>query len=147
MLPDVRLHVRRNEPGDGLPGLQARADVGRRHVRRCRLDEENRVRDSRAEPSRHRARSFARPAPAADPARREIETGARDDDKIRQVEDVGIAVPRFNFCKRIGAGDEENLRWVETRSRSENASACPTVYDGPGADSSMSLAREALDRR
>ena len=41
MLPDVRLHVRRNEAGDGLPGLQARADVGGRHVWRCRLDEEN----------------------------------------------------------------------------------------------------------
>ena len=47
--------------------------------------------------------------------RQAIECGARarDDDEVGGVEDLRITMPRGDFCKRIGADDEENLQWAQ----------------------------------
>ena len=56
--------------------------------------------------------------------------GTRNDDEVRQVEDLGIAMPRFDFRKRVGAGDEENLRRPAVRA-ARSRSSVSAVYDGP----------------
>ena len=57
-------------------------------------------------------------------------------------------MPRCNFCERVRADDEENLRCGPAGSRG-SARACSTVYDGP-VDPQLVVARQepgdAVDR-
>ena len=129
-----------------LPGAQPAADLGRRHVRRRRVDQENRgtaavpVRVRRAADTIRAASAGSRSLQALD-----REPRARDDDEVRQVEDVRIAVPGFNFCKRIGAGDEENLRRRQPGALAKARRACRPCTTAPARGASTSLARQAVD--
>ena len=97
-----------------------------------------------------RLRSCARPA--RQPLAQRVERGARprDDDEVGGVEDVGIAMPGGDFCKRIGADDEENLQ-RRSGPRREVRASVSNVYDGPSRCSSRSdtsqPAPSSADRR
>ena len=56
----------------------------------------------------------------------------RHHDEVREIQDLGIAAPRFNFCKRVGAGDEENLRRGQTEAARHAEPACRRCRTAPG---------------
>ena len=70
----------------------------------------------RSPSARRGRRERRRPVPAAAsvnaPA---VVAGTRDDDEVGEVEDLRVAVPGRDFCERVGADDEENLRRVRAR--------------------------------
>ena len=77
-----------------------------------------------------------RQASAAAPPRRS--PGRETTTKCAMSSTCGIAAPGVDFCERVGAGDEENLRRRRGRSRAA-APACRRCSDGPVTPISRSL--------
>ena len=89
---------------------------------------QRRIAHARRERGQHLAHARRRPP------------GPVDHDEMRSIEEVRVVAPGCDFCKRVGARDEEKLRRVNTRCACSRCSVA-AVYDGPGASSSMSDAR------
>src|SRR6266542_1373045 len=120
VLHDVPLDRGGNESGNRFASGQSLANVGGRHVGRWRVHEKNgrkrgvALNKVAAGDWRLAAGLHAQTGHSRRETRQPIAqwlhqaTRARDNNAMRAVEHLGIAIPRFNFCKRAGARDEEN---------------------------------------
>ena len=113
----------------GWPAASRVADRRRRDVPRPRLHEKD-----AGFAGQHRAASAGwrmRGRSCRRPRQRRVERRARprDDREVRRVEHVGELAPGGNFCKRVGAEDEENLRRLPAL-RVQRAQRVD-VYDAP----------------
>ena len=73
-----------------------------------------------------------------------VVAGTRHHDEVRQVEHGRVAVPGFDFCERVHAEDEENLRCAR-RPSVEAIERVGGVRRCPGRVSSTSLASSTVD--
>ena len=118
-----------HQAADAPAGAQPPADVGRRDVGRRRVDQEDRRPRRRVAAASAGSRCARASCGSRVGMRRRRHARARDDDEVREIEHLGIAVPGFDFRERVGAGDEEHLRAARVRARrAARASApCTTV--------------------
>ena len=127
-------------PGRAIDSPRCNALRGRPWMkrRRGRLEQEDRRLPRNESTSSGRR---MRAASAGSRAASGIDRVARpcDHDEVREIEHLGIALPGGNFCKRVRADDEENLRCAASRARA-GGRAYPPCTTVPSIRSSSSLA-------
>ena len=127
----------RTSPASGWPRRRARSDLGGRHVRRVRVDQENRACAALASAPGGSVRHLAHRAPArsgsASAAASNDCPGRETTTKCARSRTAGIVVPRRNFCERVGARDEEQAARPARPPRAAARKRHRRVTTGPGA--------------
>ena len=135
---------RRHQAGDRLAAARRRCADRRSTTRPASPPARRKIRVRPAARSRGRlppARERAAPAPAAaPPARRCRSPGRETTTKFARSSTCGIALPGLDFCERVGAGDEENLRRRADPRAWKRSQRVGGVRRCRGAVSSTSLA-------